>query len=91
MFSPLGRAAFSVPLAARSPNLLDALVHAGIEVEWRDNNSGAKGIAASPECLAAQRDRRLSHDHLYHTVLGAMGVTNARYASGMDLLAPCGG
>lgn len=44
LFSPLGRAAFDVKEAGNYTNLLDSLVAAGFEVEWRDNNSGCKGV-----------------------------------------------
>jgi len=46
MFSHLQRENFSVAAAARTTNLLDALVKAGVQVEWRDNNSGSKGVSA---------------------------------------------
>lgn len=46
MFSHLQRENFSVAAAAHTMNLLDALLKAGIKVEWRDNNSGSKGVSA---------------------------------------------
>ncbi|TCS38380.1 lipid A ethanolaminephosphotransferase [Paucimonas lemoignei] len=46
MFSHLQRDNFSVSAAARTTNLLDALKKAGVKVEWRDNNSGSKGVSA---------------------------------------------
>ncbi|MBI2381704.1 MAG: phosphoethanolamine--lipid A transferase [Gammaproteobacteria bacterium] len=46
MFSNLGHAAFSVNAAAERENLLDLLHEAGLEVLWRDNNSGCKGVCA---------------------------------------------
>ena len=49
MFSGLGRAAFDVVRAQRNTNLLDALASAGFRVQWRDNNSGCKGICARVE------------------------------------------
>ena len=33
--------------------------------------------------------RALSHDNLYHTVLGAMGVRTARYSRSLDAMAAC--
>ncbi|HJV82054.1 phosphoethanolamine--lipid A transferase [Noviherbaspirillum sp.] len=54
MFSHLGQEHFSVPVAAHTTNLLDALNKAGVEVEWRDNNSGSKGVSA--------RARTVSYD-----------------------------
>lgn len=44
MFSRLGREDYSDSKAAREENLLDVLRHAGIEVLWRDNSSGCKGL-----------------------------------------------
>jgi lipid A ethanolaminephosphotransferase len=46
MFSHLSQAEFSVSKAQHNTNLLDALTKGGIEVEWRDNNSGSKGVSA---------------------------------------------
>jgi lipid A ethanolaminephosphotransferase len=40
-------------------------------------------------CVAARKGEPFSHANVYHTVLGALGVTSARYRSGMDMLAPC--
>jgi lipid A ethanolaminephosphotransferase len=46
MFSGSGRKDFDAARAARGTNLVDALAKAGIAVEWRDNNSGCKGLCA---------------------------------------------
>ena len=46
MFSGSGRKSFDAATASSSTNLLDALAKAGVSVEWRDNNSGCKGICA---------------------------------------------
>ena len=46
LFSHLPRGGFNVDEAARYTNLLDSLKDAGFEVEWRDNNSGCKGVCA---------------------------------------------
>lgn len=46
LFSHLGRTDFKVDQAGRFTNLLDSLVKAGFDVEWRDNNSGCKGVCA---------------------------------------------
>ncbi|HKR37668.1 MAG TPA: phosphoethanolamine--lipid A transferase [Steroidobacteraceae bacterium] len=46
MFSHLPRAQFDVDRAGRYTNLLDTLVKAGLDVEWRDNNAGCKGVCA---------------------------------------------
>ena len=46
MFSNLGRGDFSERAAEGRENLLDVLAHAGIRVDWLDNNTGSKGVAA---------------------------------------------
>ena len=46
MFSPHGREAFDVEQTRRHSNLLDTLKGIGFSVEWRDNNSSSKGVAA---------------------------------------------
>lgn len=44
MFSDFGRSDYSDSKAKQYENLLDVLDHAGINVLWRDNNSGCKGV-----------------------------------------------
>jgi lipid A ethanolaminephosphotransferase len=46
LFSHLPRSTFKVDEADRYTNLLDSLVKAGFDLEWRDNNSGCKGVCA---------------------------------------------
>ncbi len=46
MFSGLGRANFSNAAAAGQENLLDILRRAGLDVVWRDNQAGCKGVCA---------------------------------------------
>ncbi|MEQ9450241.1 MAG: phosphoethanolamine--lipid A transferase [Pseudomonadales bacterium] len=45
MFSFLNRADYSVAAARRTENVLDVLDRLGVNVVWRDNNSGSKGVA----------------------------------------------
>ncbi|MGQ0552925.1 MAG: phosphoethanolamine transferase [Planctomycetota bacterium] len=45
LFSALPRADFSRQQAAHSENLLDVLQRVGVNVLWRDNNSGSQGVA----------------------------------------------
>jgi lipid A ethanolaminephosphotransferase len=40
-------------------------------------------------CLQDQLDAALSHDHLFHTVLGLVGVTASEYKPASDALAAC--
>lgn len=44
LFSHLSRAEFNVDEAGRYTNLLDSLATAGFDIQWRDNNSGCKGV-----------------------------------------------
>lgn len=46
MFSPLTRADYSYEGGLSHENLLDVLAHAGFKVEWWDNNTGDKDVAA---------------------------------------------
>lgn len=42
-------------------------------------------------CLRSQADARLSHDHLFHSVLGLLQVDTAAYRRELDAYAPCAG
>jgi lipid A ethanolaminephosphotransferase len=44
MFSDFGRSDYSDSKSKHYENLLDVLTHANINVLWRDNNSGCKGV-----------------------------------------------
>ena len=44
MFSSLGQQRFSREQAEAQQNVLDVLSRVGVEVHWRDNNSGCKGV-----------------------------------------------
>ena len=46
MFSDLGRDKHYATVASHREGLLDVLQHAGINVLWRDNNSGCKAVCA---------------------------------------------
>jgi lipid A ethanolaminephosphotransferase len=58
-------------------------------VLWPGTLAPRRGLARG--CLEAGLDARLSHDNLYHTVLGLMDVHSPTYASGMDAFASCRG
>ncbi len=64
LFSHLPRAEFKVDEADRYKNLLDTLVQAGFDVQWRDNNSGCKGVCARVSTLDYNRkpDARYCRD-----------------------------
>jgi len=40
-------------------------------------------------CLAAEQQSAVSHDNLFHTVLGAFGVRNLSYRPELDLITRC--
>ncbi|MCS6947746.1 MAG: phosphoethanolamine--lipid A transferase [Steroidobacteraceae bacterium] len=76
MLSPLRRSQFDIDVARRQTNVLDAFVRAGFDVEWRDNNSGCKGLCTRvrfvPFSRAAGGDRcagELCLDHTMHDAL----------------------
>lgn len=45
--------------------------------------------AVRTECLQAQRDRPLSHDHFFHSVLGLLKIQTGLYQRRLDAYAPC--
>lgn len=45
MFSNMTRATYDKPRASAQDNVLDVLQHAGVEVQWIDNDGGDKGVA----------------------------------------------
>jgi lipid A ethanolaminephosphotransferase len=45
--------------------------------------------APQRECLKAIRQMPLSHDHLFHSVLGWLGVASDKYLPALDLGAAC--
>ena len=53
----------------------------------------SSGLAADLDldmrCLRARADVPLSHDNLFHSVLGVFGVRTRAYAADLDLFAPC--
>ncbi|MEZ5472016.1 MAG: phosphoethanolamine--lipid A transferase [Marinicella sp.] len=51
LFSHLGRKAYQHKIARNTANLLDFYKHAGIDVQWRDNNTGCKGICDRTDYL----------------------------------------
>lgn len=72
MFSGVKRDNFDVARAASRTNLLDALVKAGVAVEWRDNNSGCKGICARVPTInmqPAMAPRLCTEDYCYDEIL----------------------
>ena len=48
-------------------------------------------FAIAARCIDAKQSQPYSHDNLYHTVLGVLGIASARYDPAMDMLADCRG
>lgn len=72
MFSHLGRERFAVNEAGRYTNVLDSLLDAGFDVEWRDNNSGCKGVCARVRTIdySNHRDAQLcEHSYCYDEIM----------------------
>lgn len=44
LFSSLSRKQYSHKMASHQANLLDFFTHVGMDVQWRDNNTGCKGL-----------------------------------------------
>ncbi|MDH5531715.1 MAG: phosphatidylethanolamine--Kdo2-lipid A phosphoethanolamine transferase, partial [Paracoccaceae bacterium] len=42
-----------------------------------------------PTCLKAKSNIALSHDNLFHSVLGMLDVTTQDYTSDLDIFATC--
>ena len=53
------------------------------------SDSLAKSERLNVGCLKAQASSPLSHDNLFHTVLGMMNVQTSSYRSALDFTAPC--
>ncbi|MFW3898115.1 phosphoethanolamine transferase [Pseudomonas bharatica] len=58
-------------------------------VAWLSEGFARSG-GASMECLRGRRDSALSHDNLFHSMLGLMGVSTSVYREELDLFRPCG-
>lgn len=58
-------------------------------VAWLSEGFARSG-GASMECLRGRRDSPLSHDNLFHSMLGLMGVSTSVYREELDLFRPCG-
>lgn len=55
---------------------------------WIGAHAAADGQARA-DCLRAQRDVVLTHDNLFHSALGVLGITASEYKRPLDALAPC--
>ncbi|MGU3573908.1 phosphoethanolamine transferase [Brucellaceae bacterium C25G] len=57
MFSPFPRQGYSKAKFKGSENLLDVLQHAGVNVEWWENNTGDKGVADRVKYIDLQNSK----------------------------------
>jgi lipid A ethanolaminephosphotransferase len=55
---------------------------------WQASPTAATGRAAQT-CLAARLDMPFTHDHLFHSVLGLLGVQAGEYKPALDAFAIC--
>ncbi|MBB1160869.1 phosphoethanolamine transferase [Aquariibacter albus] len=51
------------------------------------NETAKQRLAPNTGCLKAAAQQKLSHDNLFHTLLGAFGVSTGEYAADLDVLA----
>lgn len=57
---------------------------------WWFGGQGASGWSGlDAACLRRRAAQPVSHDHLFHSVLGLMGVRTSQYVGQRDLLSPC--
>jgi lipid A ethanolaminephosphotransferase len=56
---------------------------------WRASPAQADTRFPTTACLNAQRDAALSHDNLFHTTLGLLGIRAAEYRQNLDAFAGC--
>ena len=61
--------------------------HVPLITWWSDQFQQVRGIRH--ECLKQDLDKSLSHDHLYHSVLGLMRVQTQSYKPELDLFRRC--
>jgi lipid A ethanolaminephosphotransferase len=61
MFSGIGEKKFTVAKAANQENLLHVLKRADLDVLWRDNQSGCKGVCKDVETESLTRTRSAFH------------------------------
>ncbi|SIK77280.1 Phosphoethanolamine transferase eptA [Mycobacteroides abscessus subsp. abscessus] len=65
----------------------DEQKHAAM-IAWLNGGLAARTDVRT-ECLAKGLDRPITHDVLYHTVLGLMDVRSATYRAPLDVMEAC--
>ncbi len=56
---------------------------------WQPEPAGSAAPGLPPSCLNGLRDTPLTHDTLFHSVLGLVGVQAAEYQKTLDAFAAC--
>jgi lipid A ethanolaminephosphotransferase len=65
----------------------EAQIHVPMVVWLAPSMRDALGVDQA--CLAKDATEQVSHDNLFHSVLGLMNVTTRVYDRSLDLFAPC--
>ncbi|MFC7089344.1 phosphoethanolamine transferase domain-containing protein [Halomonas salifodinae] len=60
-----------------------------VPMVWWTSDHFARSIGLNETCLATQRDNALSHDNLFHSLLGLLGVESRIREDTLDLSAGC--
>jgi lipid A ethanolaminephosphotransferase len=51
---------------------------------------GTRGVSGlTLDCLQRERNKTLSHDNLFHTTLGVLGIRASEYVATLDAFAAC--
>ena len=58
-------------------------------IYWQPAAGAGQPERIDAGCLRQRLDAPLSHDHLFHTVLGLLGVQAEEYRAALDAFAPC--
>jgi lipid A ethanolaminephosphotransferase len=60
-----------------------------VPMVWWLSSGLARGAGLDPACLAGQARRSWTHDNLFHSTLGLLGVETSVYEPALDIGAPC--
>jgi len=56
-------------------------------IAWLAPGTSTSGLSA--DCLQRERSKPLSHDNLFHSALGVLGIRASEYVATLDAFAPC--
>ena len=60
-----------------------------VPMVWWMSPGFARSAAVDPACLAGQAKQAWTHDNLFHTTLGLVGVETSVYERALDMAGPC--